>query len=301
MPISDSKRQKQLESYIGGQALKVEPFRSARKTSEAVLSAMVLKVLAEEGPSWPYLVIKKIGEQWKKDEGRLAALGLELPTNAGIIKRIEDLEHTGFVRSLTPKQLEKTSGISARASKVFDLTTRGVAVAFLLNAVKLHDDVILKIVKRTDQDGVHKISYGRLVAELIERGKTPYVLRYALISASIRLLHEIEEEEFGIRNSQSVDEEEDYRRYKRHAKLTMMIAFDFPDRFSKRPEEALRRLSQLIGPPRAIKEECAELVRFRREHPEIKEAAARFCRGMIEEDIQSPPSAKACFGSFPVI
>lgn len=293
MPISDQKKLKQLESYIGKQALNFKPFAVAR-ISEVVGSAFVLKALAEEGACWPYKVIQLFQDQWKKDQTKLNALGLKMPTNAGIIQRLEDLEHEGFVRSLTPEEWKKIRGISARASEVYNLTQRGVAVVWLLNPIRQHDDVVLKILKRTDPDGTHKIPGSRLIVKLIERGKTAHFLRYAFTKASIELLHEIQEEEIlprigpdifaQVLDSSSKDTQltEEELVYARHGILAFRIAAEIPGRISLMSREKQLRFLHAIGPLGKIQEELSELGRISREDPDIRESVAWF-RKMISE------------------
>jgi len=286
----DRKTAKNLESIIGRHAMGFQPF-SAKRSSEAISNAFIMTSLAQEGPCWPYRVIQLSLEHWERQEGRLKAIGLKEPTNLGIQKRLEALEREGFVRSLPPSEVAK---ISKRASKAYDLTKRGYAVAWLLNLVRSNDEIVLRLLKRTEGSN-DEMPGQTLLIKLMERKKAPHLLRHAFTLGTIRLLGEFQEEEIEpelkpndvafikepqleFRTNMLNLKEEDYPWW-RHGQLIVDAALDIAKKahlLSQTNQMRYLRYIRSIGPPEKIKDEIAELQKLVNEDPQVKSSLTIF-------------------------
>jgi len=269
---AESRRAKQLESIVGKHALKFLPFAGGR-TSEAVFNTLIISIIAQEGPCWPYRVIQLFLSQWRKEESRLKALGFKKePTHLGIQKRIEDLEHAGFLRSLTPSELDKIPNLSDRASKVYDLSRRGFALCWLLNPIRNHDEALLKVLKRKEEEG-GTVQGGRLLGKLIESKKVGYLMRRIILVATIRLLSELEEDEveYGIPAS-DLGQEEEIWVWTRYGELLLFAMADILSKIQTLPQSKRVKYIQGIGPPERILEEREEVIRLAKEDPDFRQS-----------------------------
>jgi len=283
----NSKVGKQLESLVGKSALRFQPFSKGR-VSESVFNTFILSILAQEGPCWPYRILQLFWQQWEREENqsKLKAIGLERPSELTIYKRIQNLAHDGFIRSLTPSELEKIQGISDRVrerSKVYDLSRRGFAVSWLLSPVRGHDETMMKVLKRRDPDGTHKMPGARVLWKLMERRKVGYVLRRAFTIGSVRLLSEVEEDEieYGISASDLGEDEEDLL-WGRYAQHTFSALLDIINKVETLPQNKRAQYLRAIGPPERILEECQETGKMIKEDPDMRESFAIFKQMVID-------------------